>query len=101
MSLSPLESFSLIRLSTLASLEGSQSVQPTLKEAGVMLLFGDRASTQIIWNSSAYGICLFSPIYLIIYLHQYGLRGIYLFFVFLGLHPWHMEVPRLGIESYL
>ena len=24
-----------------------------------------------------------------------------LFFFFLGLHPWHMEVPRLGIESEL
>ena len=21
-----------------------------------------------------------------------------LFFCFLGLHPWHMEVPRLGVE---
>ena len=23
------------------------------------------------------------------------------FFVFLGLHPWHMEVPRLEVESEL
>ena len=23
------------------------------------------------------------------------------FFSFLGLHPWHMEVPRLGVESEL
>ena len=23
----------------------------------------------------------------------------FLFFVFLWLHPWHMEVPRLGVES--
>ena len=23
------------------------------------------------------------------------------FFVFLGLHPWHMEVPRLGVQSEL
>ena len=23
----------------------------------------------------------------------------YLIFVFLGLHPWHMEVPRLGVQS--
>ena len=22
-------------------------------------------------------------------------------FVFLGLHPWHMEVPRLGVKSEL
>ena len=26
---------------------------------------------------------------------------LFLFFVFLGLHLWHMEVPRLGIESEL
>ena len=26
---------------------------------------------------------------------------IFLSFVFLGLHPWHMEVPRLGVESEL
>ena len=26
---------------------------------------------------------------------------VYLFFVFLGLHPRHMEVPRLGAESEL
>ena len=25
----------------------------------------------------------------------------YLFFVFVGPHPWHMEVPRLGVESEL
>ena len=24
-----------------------------------------------------------------------------LFFCFLGLHPWHMEVPRLGVELEL
>ena len=23
----------------------------------------------------------------------------FFFFCFLGLHPWHMEVPRLGVES--
>ena len=26
---------------------------------------------------------------------------IYLFFVFLGPHPWHMQVPRLGLELEL
>ena len=26
---------------------------------------------------------------------------IYLFFVFFGPHPWHMEVPRLGVEAEL
>ena len=26
---------------------------------------------------------------------------IFFFLVFLGPHPWHMEVPRLGVESEL
>ena len=26
---------------------------------------------------------------------------LFLFFCFLGLHPWHMELPRLGVESEL
>ena len=26
---------------------------------------------------------------------------LFLFFVFLGLHPWHMEVPSLGVKSEL
>jgi len=37
-----------------------------------------------------------------------GIRGIQFlflsfssFFVFLGLHPWHMEIPRLGVKSEL
>ena len=30
-----------------------------------------------------------------------GITNFLFFFVFLGLHPWHMEVPRLGIESEL
>ena len=25
----------------------------------------------------------------------------FFFFVFLGLHPWHVEVPRLGVQSEL
>ena len=25
----------------------------------------------------------------------------FFFIVFLGLHPWHMEVPRLGVRSEL
>ena len=24
--------------------------------------------------------------------------SIYIFFFFLGAHPWHMEVPRLGVQ---
>ena len=27
--------------------------------------------------------------------------GVFFVFCFLGLHPWHMEVPRLGVESEL
>ena len=26
---------------------------------------------------------------------------IYIYFCFLGLHPWHTEVPRLGVQSEL
>ena len=26
---------------------------------------------------------------------------LFFFFVFLGLYPWHMEVPRLGVELEL
>ena len=34
--------------------------------------------------------------------HMVTLFLIFLFdFAFLGLHPWHMEVPRLGVESEL
>ena len=43
------------------------------------------------------------PIY--IYIHVcvcvYVYVYIYIYFFFLGLHLWHMEVPRLGIESEL
>ena len=28
-------------------------------------------------------------------------REPFFFFVFLGPHPWHMEVPRLGVQSEL
>ena len=28
-------------------------------------------------------------------------RLFFLFFVFLGLYPWHMEVPGVGVESEL
>ena len=30
-----------------------------------------------------------------------GVSFLYLFIFFLGLHPWHMEVPRLGLQSEL
>ena len=44
--------------------------------------------------SVLYNMCL-----LLIYF--FYLKIIYLLFVFLGLHLWHMEVPRLGVESEL
>ena len=28
-------------------------------------------------------------------------HNFFIFFVFLGMHPWHTEVPRLGVESEL
>ena len=36
-----------------------------------------------------------SPIYTYIYIHTHR------YFLYLGLHPWHMEVPRLGVSSEL
>ena len=27
------------------------------------------------------------------------IKNKFFFFCFLGLHPWHMQVPRLGVES--
>ena len=30
-----------------------------------------------------------------------GFFGLFLFFCFLGLHLWHMEIPRLGVELEL
>ena len=32
---------------------------------------------------------------------EFGKVARYKFFVFLGLHSWHLEVPRLGVESEL
>ena len=32
---------------------------------------------------------------------DYFFLFVFLSFVFLGSHPWHMEVPRLGVESEL
>ena len=31
----------------------------------------------------------------------WGFLLLFFVFVFLGLHPWHMEVPRLGVDSEL
>ena len=41
------------------------------------------------------GVSSVELIYLFIYFFYF------LSFVFLGQHPWHMEVPRLGVESKL
>ena len=35
-----------------------------------------------------------------VYFYHFNLF-FFVFFVFLGLHPWHMEVPRLGVELEL
>ena len=43
------------------------------------------------WGTSFYLVTAFSRI----------LHLIFFFVFFLGLHPWHMEVPRLGVESEL
>ena len=31
----------------------------------------------------------------------FAMVGFLAFFLFLGLHPWHMEVPRLGVKLEL
>ena len=35
------------------------------------------------------------------YLHPFIQHPFFFFFFFLGPHPWHMEVPRLGVQSEL
>lgn len=60
-------------------LEGSHSVQPTLKRWGVTLHFLEGGlPIQIIWNSSAWGIDLFPHLFICLfnYLYQYGLTDI-------------------------
>ena len=41
--------------------------------------------------------------FLLIYGLSYPLNNVsfFFFFAFLGLHLWHMKVPRLGVESEL
>ena len=41
------------------------------------------------------------PPYMCTLIFSLHIFGFYLFIVFLGPHPWHMEVPRLGVESEL
>ena len=43
------------------------------------------------YKQSQKSVSIFSFIYLFIYLFIY----------FLGLHLWHMEIPRLGVKSEL
>ena len=31
----------------------------------------------------------------------FSFLSLFFFFFFLGLHPWHMEIPRLGVKSEL
>ena len=33
--------------------------------------------------------------------YRYYTQSLFFFFVFLGPHPWHTEVPRLGVELEL
>ena len=64
----------------LTSLERRHYTQLALQEWGGMLtLLGGGVSTQIIWNSSAQEICIFSLllVYLVIYLYQCELMDIY------------------------
>ena len=50
-----------------------------------------------------YYILLYVLLLYIIYLHNthYKIYYIYLYCIYLGPHLWHMDVPRLGVESEL
>ena len=45
-------------------------------------------------------LCVRGGINMYTYIHTHTHTHIYIF-VFLGPHLWHMEVPRLGVESEL
>ena len=42
-----------------------------------------------------------SPVWICNLLSDCSMNTLLLFFFFLGMHLWHMEVPRLGVESEL
>ena len=44
---------------------------------------------------------MFARVTILGHMYLYFIPFFFVFFVFLGLHPWHMEVPRLGVESEL
>ena len=47
-----------------------------------------------LWTPSTISHSLFS-------MKRHCFIYLFIYFVFLGPHPWHMEVPRLGVESEL
>ena len=61
----------------------------------------------IIWCSFLYLFTFFwLEVYFVwyeygVWLHLLSFFFFFLYFVFLGLHLWHMEVPRLGVQSKL
>ena len=57
-----------------------------------------RQKTWGVKHNSDFTLCKFSSLYSIFFL---VLLISFFFLVFLGPHPWHMEVPRLGVESEL
>ena len=78
----------------------------------------DPSSSHSLWvtlySSQQLSVCLLTPwIYLFWTFHVHGMiayvvfcvwcfwLSLFLFFYFLGLHPWHMEVPRLGVSLEL
>ena len=67
-------------------LEGSHYRQLTFKDWGVMLHLPEgRVSTQIIWNSPAWEIYLFSLIYLIIQLFIHSSMDLWIFILYFWL----------------
>ena len=57
----------------------------------------------MLFKKCIYYILLYILLLYIIYLHNtyYKIYYVYLYCIYLGPHLWHMDVPRLGVESEL
>lgn len=98
---------SLFSLIPHCTVEGSHYVQPTRKKGTSMLyLLEDRAVTEIIWNSSAWEVCVscfIEFIYSIIHLNQHRLANVHLIhWVIIQYYIIYLVtqiVPALGIGN--
>ena len=74
--------------------------------SGLIIRYDNRSSGQIVLENKTIGIGLEwnKQLPFFMYTLKKNLKGVsrqnffyFLFFGFLGPHPWHMEVPRLGV----